>query len=73
MRKRPSVTPSRHDRLFKKVFSNPANAASELACVLPAEMLELLDLSTLKQASSEFISPGLEANPADLFFSAKRG
>ncbi|MEM7589018.1 MAG: Rpn family recombination-promoting nuclease/putative transposase [Myxococcota bacterium] len=60
-----------HDRLFKEVFSNPANAASELEFLLPKAVVNRLDLSSLTLQPGEFIDKELRARQSDLLFSAK--
>ena len=65
----PPQTP--HDRLFKEVFSNPENAASELQSLLPPATVKKLDWSTLKLEPGEYIDEHLKAKQSDLLFSIK--
>lgn len=59
---------SPHDRFFKALVSQPANAASLLADVLPAELADGLDLAQLRPAPTEYISEILARRDADLVF-----
>ncbi|MEM7589663.1 MAG: Rpn family recombination-promoting nuclease/putative transposase, partial [Myxococcota bacterium] len=58
-----------HDALFKEVFSNPANAASELKFLLPPAIARQLDLSCLTLQPGEFIDKQLRGRQSDLLFS----
>ncbi|MEM7588969.1 MAG: Rpn family recombination-promoting nuclease/putative transposase, partial [Myxococcota bacterium] len=60
-----------HDRLVKQVFSDPHNAASQLQSLLPAAVIQALDLSTLTLQAGEFIDKQLRAKESDLLFAAQ--
>ena len=49
-----------HDQLFKNVFSRPEQAAAELRCVLPTELVRRIDWSTLE------LQPGSSVDDDDL-------
>ncbi|MCA9559104.1 MAG: Rpn family recombination-promoting nuclease/putative transposase, partial [Myxococcales bacterium] len=59
---------SPHDRLFKFTFGQPEHAASVLRTVLPAALLERLDLRTLEPAPGSFVDAALSERHADLLF-----
>lgn len=61
-----------HDGLFKRVFSVPENAAQELRSVLPAGLIEGLDLSALALVAGSFVDPELRGRHTDLLFRAPR-
>ena len=61
-----------HDGLFKRVFSVPAHAAAELRSVLPAAVVERLDLDALTLSTASFVDPELSASHVDLLFRAPR-
>lgn len=58
------------DRFFKLVMGTPQNAASMLAFWLPRKVVRRLDLSQLRPAPSEYISPILQKREADLVYLA---
>jgi predicted transposase/invertase (TIGR01784 family) len=60
-----------HDKLFKETFSNLDDAAGELRSVLPPELLERLDLSTLALKPGSFLDRKLRASHSDLLFSVQ--
>ena len=45
-----------HDRFFKKSMSYPEIASEFFKSYLPKEILEIIDLSTLKQENSSALS-----------------
>lgn len=59
-----------HDALFRQVFSDPANAASQLRSVLPTELVERLDLDRLERCPGSFVDEELRWRHADLLYSA---
>jgi predicted transposase YdaD len=61
-----------HDGLFKRVFSVPAHAASELRSILPASVIDQLDLDALTLSPSSFVDPEMSASHVDLLFRAPR-
>lgn len=60
--------PNPHDALFKKVFSEPANAEGELRYVLPRQLAEALDFSTLRLAPASFVDEALRERHSDLLY-----
>jgi predicted transposase/invertase (TIGR01784 family) len=62
-----------HDRLFKRVFSNPEEAAGELRHVLPPAVIRLIDWSTLRAVRATFIDDHLAETRSDLLFSVMLG
>jgi predicted transposase/invertase (TIGR01784 family) len=63
---------SPHDALFKAVFSDPANAAGELASVIPRALAATLDWRTLTLEPGSFVDEELKDRHADLLYSATR-
>jgi predicted transposase YdaD len=45
-----------HDALFKVALRNPSSAISLLRAALPSELLEAIDLSTLRVSDGNFVS-----------------
>ena len=62
-----------HDRFFKKSMSYPEIAHEFFKSYLPKEVLEIIDLSTLKQESSSFLSNELGEGVSDVLYSVKYG
>ena len=62
-------TPKRHDKFFKRTFSHLPTARSLFKKYLPEEILNLLDLSTLKIETNSFVTPELAEHFSDLVFS----
>ena len=60
-----------HDALFKFVFSQPEQAASELRAVLPHELSTRLDWASLSLAPASFVDERLAKRHADLLFSIR--
>jgi hypothetical protein len=70
--------PLNHDALFKATFSRPelARARPELAraeleAILPKDLLDQLDLTTLVHVPGSFVDEELRASLTDLLFTAK--
>lgn len=61
-----------HDGLFKRVFGDPVHAAAELRSVLPAQVVEALDLDALELVPTSFVDPQLAQRHVDLLFTAPR-
>ena len=61
--------PSYHDALFKQVFAQPSLAADELRHVLPPELSELIDWSSLRVQPGSFVDDELSSQHADLLYS----
>lgn len=57
-----------HDRLFKYLFASPEAMAVLLRRMLPAELLDHLDASTLRPAPTERTSSRLGGRASDLGF-----
>ena len=57
-----------HDRLFKRVFGAPAEAASFLQARLPARLSRSLRWPTLKRLPASFVAPDLRGTASDLLF-----
>ena len=57
-----------HDRLFKRVFGAPAEAASFLQARLPPRLRRSLDWPTLKRHPASFVTPDLRGAASDLLF-----
>ncbi len=64
---------SPHDRLFKTTFSQPGEAASLLASVLPRALVKRIDWSTLELVSPESVDAGLDRRQADLIYRVRVG
>ncbi|NEE02295.1 Rpn family recombination-promoting nuclease/putative transposase [Phytoactinopolyspora halotolerans] len=59
---------SPHDAVFRRVLGEPVNAASQLRGILPAALVERLDLDRLTPAGGSFIDPTLQWRHTDLLF-----
>lgn len=59
-----------HDAFFKRIFSNPAHAAGELASVLPPALVVALDLSKLVLIPGSFVDEAMKQRHTDLLFRA---
>ncbi len=67
------MDPSRpHDKYFRSVFSNPANATSLLRAHVPGSLARTLKWSTLTLLPGRFVSPDWRDSEADLLFSVER-
>jgi predicted transposase YdaD len=60
-----------HNALFKRVFGNPENAASELRLILPAEISALIDWPSLELCPGSFVDPQLAERHTDLLFTVR--
>ena len=60
-----------HDRFFKKLLSDPARAREYLQAFLPAQVLRLLVLDTLRPEEDSFVSDRLKEAFSDLVFSVR--
>jgi hypothetical protein len=58
-----------HDALFKYVFSQPEHVAGELRALLPADVSQHLDWSSLTPVPASFVDERLAGRHADLLFS----
>ena len=64
---RPAM-PGPHDALFKTTFGDPLHAAGVLRSALPAEVIALLDLSTLRRVVGSFVDDELAERESDVLF-----
>jgi hypothetical protein len=64
-------TTTPHDALFKWTFSQVVHAQAELRSILPAGVLEHVDLATLEVCPGEFVDAALAASYSDLLYSVK--
>jgi predicted transposase/invertase (TIGR01784 family) len=62
-----------HDRFFRRIFSDPENAAGELRTILPAEIVGRIDWSTLCLSKSTYVDDELSERRADVLLSASLG
>ena len=62
-----------HDALFRLVFSDPDNAASELRSVLPPRLAAHIDLANLQPQPGTFVDPELRHLHTDLLFRTTAG
>jgi len=60
-----------HDALAKWTFSNPTEAAALLRSVLPPELLQHIDFSTLCLAPGSFVDDALRGAYSDLLFTVQ--
>ena len=61
----------KHDALFKQVMSNPKAAQSFLTSYLPKEILDIVDLSDIKQEKNDYCNDILGEGITDLLYSVK--
>ena len=64
-------TATPHDAAFKQFLTHPATARDFIQLHLPAELLMLCDLKTLKLESGSFIEENLRAYFSDVIYSLK--
>lgn len=60
-----------HDALFKQFLTHPDNARDFFSAHLPADILPLCDLSTLRLESSSFVDRQLRQLHSDVLYSVK--
>jgi hypothetical protein len=60
-----------HDTLVKFLFSNPADAASALAPVLPKALAQRLDWASPEQTALKLVDPKLKEFHSDILFSVR--
>ena len=65
------IHPKSHDWFFKIIFRNAEYLASLIETVVPEELRNVIDLSTLKQESSVITTSIMTEKIADLVFSVK--
>lgn len=62
-----------HDRLFRAVFSDAAEAASLLQAAVPRELRENVDWNNLRLVEGTFVDDALRQSESDLLFEAGYG
>ena len=62
-----------HDRLFRMVFSDAAEAAGLLQAALPADVRDRIDWSTLSLQEGTFLDDALRESESDLLYEAGYG
>jgi predicted transposase/invertase (TIGR01784 family) len=62
--------PTPHDSVFRRIFSVPENAASQLRAVLPVGLAARLDLGRLARVPASFVDEALKWRYSDLLFTA---
>ncbi|MGH3186691.1 MAG: Rpn family recombination-promoting nuclease/putative transposase [Streptosporangiaceae bacterium] len=67
-RRPPGGQPTPHDSVFRRIFGVPANAASQLRAVLPADLAARLDLGQLAPVPASFVDEALKWRYSDLLF-----
>ncbi len=63
-----SQVPNPHDKLFRDTYSDKENARSFLSQGLPAQVLKLVDLSTLEISKDSFIEKELSDYHSDMLY-----
>lgn len=66
-----STTPTPHDAAFKQFLTHPDTARDFMELHLPAELLTLCDLNTLKLESGCFVEESLRPYYSDVLYSLK--
>jgi hypothetical protein len=69
-RKQPGGAPTPHDSVFRRIFTVPANAASQLRAVLPPGIMARLDLARLAPVPGSFVDEALRWRHSDVLFTA---
>jgi predicted transposase/invertase (TIGR01784 family) len=64
----PPASNNPHDALFRNTFSKAEHAAAELRVVLPAALLQWVDLSTLALEPGSYVDSALTSCQSDLLF-----
>ncbi|MEM9461538.1 MAG: Rpn family recombination-promoting nuclease/putative transposase [Myxococcota bacterium] len=57
-----------HDRLFRHVFSKPEHARGQLMRMVPTELRDALDWSSLRRVPGMHVEEALKENYSDLVF-----
>lgn len=68
-----AIQPSPHDALFRHAFEQLANAEGLLRALLPAELVAVVDWSTLALREGSHVDAALGGLESDLVFSARAG
>jgi predicted transposase YdaD len=63
--------PGPHDLLTRYTFEQPERAAAELRAVLPAQVVALVDWSSLQRESGSVVDSHLKETQSDLLFSGR--
>lgn len=63
----------RHDGLFKAVFGHPEYAAAALRGLMPRELADAVDWTSLEMVSGSYVDENLAGLHNDLVFSARLG
>ena len=61
-----------HDRLFRKVFSEPAEAAGLLRVYVPSWLADTLDWSSLTLMPASYVDDELRASESDLLYAVEQ-
>ena len=61
-----------HDRLFRKVFSEPAEAAGLLRAHVPQWLADTLDWSSLTLMPDSYVDDDLQASESDLLYAVEQ-
>jgi hypothetical protein len=67
----PDLPASVHDSVFYKLFSDRERVTAELKCILPNDLVEVIEWSTLKIEPNRFVDPNLANHLADIWLSVK--
>lgn len=67
------MTRQPHDKLFKRIFTNPKYAEEELTELLSPPLAAAIDWSTLKREPGSYVDEALADTHSDLVFSARAG
>ncbi len=67
----PDTVPTPHDRFFRQNWSRIPVAQEFLRHYLPADVVALLDLSTLEPTGDTFVDPDLSMHFSDMLYRVK--
>ena len=65
-----ALTESPHDKLFKDAFGSPEAARGMIQALVPASIVDNLDLNSLVAVPGTFIDEALTGSQSDLLFSS---
>src|ERR1700733_7468486 len=60
-----------HDSLFKDALSYPSEVEKLIRAYTPAEIVELIDWTTLKECKTNFVSEKLAQNYSDVIYKCR--
>src|ERR1700733_3662389 len=60
-----------HDSLFKDALSHPSEVEKLIRAYTPAEIVELIDWTTLKECKTNFVSEQLAQNYSDVIYKCR--